>query len=83
MVEEFTLNFFFEFKSRTTAPVTRLPFLIKDSTFALVTMTAPCLFAVRAIIIVWRASSTWASKYLTAPVIKSLRKLGAISATVF
>ena len=69
--------------SRALTPRTRLPSRTRDSTRTFVAMTAPCRAAVRAIIIVCRASSTCASKYLIAPVTRSERSEGAIAATLF
>ena len=45
-------------RSVATTPVTFLPFRVRLSTRTLVAITAPWRAAVRAIIIVWRASST-------------------------
>jgi hypothetical protein len=47
--------------SRTTAPVTRVPSRVKVAADAWVSTSAPCRAAVRATVIVYLASSTWAS----------------------
>lgn len=48
-------------RSTTFAPTTRSPSRSNDVTRARVSTEAPCSAAVRAMVIVWRASSTWAS----------------------
>ena len=78
-----TVILFPETKSLTLAPTTRLPSRTNSSHSTRVAITAPWRAAVRAIARVWRASSTCASKYLIAPLIKSPRKDGAIAATFF
>ena len=75
--------FFPDTKSRALTPTTRLPSRINDSAETWVAMIAPWRAAVRATAIVWRASSTWASKYLIAPVTMSWRNDGAISLICF
>ena len=70
-------------KSLALTPTTRLPSRKRDCALTRVAITAPWRAAVRAIVIVCRASSTCASKYLIAPVIRSGRKEGAISLICF
>ena len=70
-------------RSRALTPTTRLPSRIKLSAETRVAIIAPWRAAVRATDIVWRASSTCASKYLIAPVTMSWRKDGAISLICF
>ena len=58
-------------KSRALTPTTRFPSRINDSAATRVAIIAPWRAAVRATDIVCLASSTWASKYLIAPVTMS------------
>ncbi|CAB5041117.1 unannotated protein [freshwater metagenome] len=70
-------------KSLALTPTTRLPLRMRDSALTRVAMTAPWRAAVRATESVCRASSTWASKYLIAPMMMSGRSDGAISLICF
>ncbi len=63
-------------RSVAVTPVTRSPSRRNPVTLTRVATWAPWVAAVRATIMVWRASSTCASQYCTAPVSASGRRSG-------
>ena len=70
-------------KSVIFAPTTFFPFITNSSQRVRVVITAPYFAAVLAMVMVWRASSIWASKYWYPPVMTSRRSDGAISLIFF
>ncbi len=65
-------------RSFTFAPVTRSPSRSSPTTRTRFAHAAPYAAAVRTMFMVWRASSTWASQYCTAPTSASGARAGAM-----